>query len=88
MSLQATSAWATNAPTYERAAVNDFLQSADYYLVAHAHAHEHVVVTHEKSQPEARKRIKIPDACIAMRVESIDPFKMLRDEGAIFVKGP
>ncbi len=29
---------------YRPAAVSTFLDSADYYLVSHAHAHEHVVV--------------------------------------------
>jgi hypothetical protein len=57
-SLGTTSRWATNAPLYERAAVNAFLQTADYFLVAHAHAYEHVVVTHEASRPDSRKVIK------------------------------
>jgi hypothetical protein len=35
-SLGTTSRWATNAPLYERAAVNAFLRTADYFLVAHA----------------------------------------------------
>ena len=38
------SLWA-NAAGYEAAAVNTFLQVADYYLVAHALAHGHTVVT-------------------------------------------
>lgn len=86
-SLQVASAWAANAPGYEQAAVADFLQSADYYLVAHAHAHGHVVVTHERSQPDAKKVIKIPDACTGLHVQSTNPFEMLRAEGAKFVKG-
>src|SRR5438309_2124756 len=45
-SLQATSAWASTGG-YEPAAVATFLQVADYYLVAHAHAHTDTVVTHE-----------------------------------------
>jgi len=56
--LGTVSAWATGQ-NYEPAAINTFLQVADYYLVAHALAHEHVVVTHEK--PAASPRIiKIP----------------------------
>ncbi len=45
-SSQATSTWA-NGARYEPAAVATFLQDSDYYLVAHAHAQRHVVVTHE-----------------------------------------
>ena len=44
--LAPLSAW-VNGQGYEPAAVNTFLQVADYYLVAHALAHKHVVVTHE-----------------------------------------
>jgi len=44
--LGVVSAWAMNQ-NYEPAAVNAFLQVADYYLVAHALAHGHTVVTHE-----------------------------------------
>ena len=53
--------------------------------VAFAHAHSHTVVTHERSQPNAKKRILIPDACTAIGVNCVDPFTMLRSEGAKFV---
>lgn len=82
-SLQATSAWA-NGAGYEPAAVNTFLQVADYYLVAQAHAHNHVVVTHEIAA-NSTKRIKIPNACIDLGVKCMTPFAMLRAEKARFV---
>lgn len=82
-SLRSTSAWATGAG-YEPAAVNIFLQAADYYLVAHAHAQNHVVVTHERPSPSTKK-IKIPDACIGLTVKCMSPFEMLRTERARFV---
>jgi len=84
-SLQATSAWA-NGGGYEPAAVGTFLQSADYYLVAHAHAHGHIVVTHEVVA-HSTKRIKIPNACLGMTVKCVSPFEMLRAERARFVIG-
>jgi hypothetical protein len=43
------------------------------------------VATHEKSRPEAKKTIMIPDACKALGVDCVDPFRMLRDEKARFV---
>ena len=90
-SLQATSTWAastrTNGTGYEPAAVATFLQSADYYLVAHAHAYNHVVVTHEVVSPSP-KRVKIPNACFGMSVTYVTPFEMLRAERARFVIGP
>jgi hypothetical protein len=63
-----------------------FLQVADYYLVAQAHAHHHVVVTHEVVSP-SMKRIKIPNACLGMGVRYLTPFEMLRTERARFVLG-
>jgi hypothetical protein len=84
-SLQATSAWAS-AGGYEPAAVATFLQVADYYLVAHAHAHNHTVVTHEVVA-HTTKRIKIPNACLGMAVRCVSPFEMLRAERARFVNG-
>lgn len=85
-SLQVTSAWA-NGAGYEPAAVSTFLQVADYYLVAHAHAHDHVVVTHEIAA-NSTKRIKIPNACIDLGVKCMTPFAMLQAERARFVLGP
>lgn len=63
-----------------------FLQAADYYLVGHAHAHGHVVVTQEVVGHSA-KRIKIPAACIALGIEYATTFEMLRAEGARLVNG-
>lgn len=72
---------------YVAAAVSTFLQAADYYLVAQAHAAGHIVVTHEVLADSTRK-IKIPNACNALGVPCIDPFEMLRREGARFVLAP
>jgi len=83
--LASVSAWAT-AQGYEPAAVNTFLQVADYYLVAHALAHGHTVVTHEVATPSIRK-IKIPNACIGVGVRCMTPYEMLRFERARFVLG-
>jgi uncharacterized protein DUF4411 len=84
--LAAVSTWA-NTQHYEPAAVNTFLQVADYYLVSHAHAAHHTVVTHEIPSASTRK-IKIPDACIGLGIKCMTPFEMLRLERARFVLGP
>ena len=70
--LAKVSAWVT-AQRYEPAAINTFLQVADYYLVAHALAHGHTVVTHEKAET-SRKRIKIPEPCIRLGINCMTPF--------------
>lgn len=85
-SLGTVSVWATGAG-YEPAAVNTFLQVADYYLVAEGHARGFVVVTHEVPSPSTR-RIKIPNACLGVGVKFITPYEMLRIEKARFVLGP
>lgn len=61
-----------------------FLQVADYYLVAHAKAGNHTVVTHEIPSASTRK-IKIPDACIGLGIKFMTPYEMLRRERARFV---
>ena len=83
--LGKVSAWAASQ-RYEPAAVNTFLQVADYYLVAQSLAHGHTVVTHEIASTSTR-RIKIPDACIGLGIKCMTPFEMLRRERARFVLG-
>jgi len=84
--LGTVSTWATGQG-YDPAAVNTFLQVADYYLVGHALAHGHTVVTHEKAAASTKK-VKIPNACIGLGVDCINPFDMLRRERARFILAP
>lgn len=83
--LRTVSEWATGVG-YEPAAVTTFLQAADYWLVAHALAHNCVVVTHEVPADTVRK-VKIPTACIGVGLRCINPYEMLRHERAQFVLG-
>jgi len=80
------STWTTGRG-YDPAAINTFLQVADYYLVAFALAHRHTIVTHEKPE-NSTKRIKIPNACIGVGVKCVTPYEMLRKERARFILGP
>jgi hypothetical protein len=57
--------WATTN-RYTSAAAYEFLDKADAFLVAHAMAGGHEVVTLEKSDANSKHRIKIPDACDAV----------------------
>ena len=63
---------------YTDAAINDFAQVADSYLVATAAAKGMTVVTYEKSNPNSKKRILIPDVCNAFGVPYCDLNDMLR----------
>lgn len=69
---------------YEAAAINTFLQVADFYLIVHALAGNHVVVTHEVPS-NSIKRIKIPNVCIGLNLRFMTPYEMLRREKANFV---
>lgn len=72
--------WLTSSGRYQQPAIIEFLSVADYQLVAQAATRGAIVVTHEI--PSVGKRVKIPDACNALSVEWMDPFTMLRAEGA------
>lgn len=75
--------WAASRP-YRPEALSAFTgNDADFLLIAYAREHQHTVVTHERSEPNSRKRILIPDACLAMGVNTADTFQMLRQTGAI-----
>lgn len=80
------SSW-TMSQNYEPTAINTFLQLADFYLIAHALADGHVVVTHEVPA-NSTKRIKIPNVCSRLNLCFMTPYEMLRRERAQFVLGP
>ncbi len=84
-SLRQLSTWA-NSGFYTAGAIATFLDAADYFLVASAMANGDTAVTHERAE-QRPARIKIPDACLAMGVHFMTPFKMLRREGVQFVLG-
>jgi Domain of unknown function (DUF4411) len=83
--FEQVSTWVT-AQQYTPAAVNTFLLAADYYLIAHALAGDHVVVTHEVHS-NSPARIKIPNVCLGLGVRFMTPYQMLRIEKARFVLG-
>ena len=85
MQFTPVSEWASQQH-YEPAAINTFLQIADFYLVAHALARGVTLVTHE-TPSNSPKQIKIPDACIGLDIRCMNPYEMLRRERARFVLG-
>ena len=79
-SMQRLATWARSGRFHSTAA-DEFLRVADFQLVAHAHAFNFTVVTHERPNPLAKKRILIPDACQELGVPWTDPYSMLRSAG-------
>lgn len=83
-SLQELAEWAMAHAGYWDAAKTEFLDSADYFLVAQAHALTATVVTFEGSHPDSKRKIYIPEACEHLDVPCIDTFELIRLEGPIF----
>ncbi len=78
------SSW-VDSQEYTEPAIRFFLASADYYIISYAKSLGYTVVTREKSEPNRISRVKIPDVCLGVGVECIDPFQMLEDEDVKFV---
>jgi hypothetical protein len=45
------------------------------------------LITHERFEPDIRKKIKIPNACMDFQIDFVNPFEMLRREKANFILG-
>ena len=62
-------------------AIQEFLETdlADPWLIAFAMSNNWTIVTYEKSQPERRNRIKIPEVCNQFNVRNIDTIQMFRE---------
>jgi hypothetical protein len=82
-SYETVTRWAAD-PRYSTPARNNFFNTADYHLVAQAHEGGYTVVTHEVPSGSPNK-IKIPDACLGLRVAYLLPHELLRRERARFV---
>lgn len=76
--------WARESAHYTASAKAEFAAVADSFLLGHALAGGHRVVTHEVPGSK-RTRIKIPNAAAELGVAVLTPFAMLRIEGARFV---
>lgn len=72
--------WAQTSPTgFTATAINEYARVADAYLVATAAAKNMILVTYEKSNPQRRNRVMIPDACNAIGARCCDLNTALRE---------
>jgi len=62
-------------------AIQEFRETdlADPWLIAFAMSNNWTIVTYEKSQPERKNRIKIPEVCNQFNVRHIDTIQMFRE---------
>lgn len=86
---QAVTNWASSKSThYKPHAISEFLSAdeADAYLIAFAlaDASNRIIITHERSEPEGKKQIKIPEPCDELGVSYINTIEMFRQLGVTF----
>lgn len=66
---------------YTDRAIQEFLETdlADPWLIAFAMTNDYTIVTYEKSEPNRKNRIKIPEVCVQFNVKYINTIEMLRE---------
>jgi len=66
---------------YTHNAIEEFLETdlADPWLIAFAMSNNWTIVTYEKSEPNRKSRIKIPEVCNQFNVRHINTIEMLRE---------
>ena len=84
IAMREISRWTSSREFPERETAR-FLDNADYFLVAHALAHDFAVVTREKFVNPPTNKIKIPNVCDVFGIDFLSPFELLRREKARFV---
>ncbi len=76
-----TQDWARGESRFTETALRTFADVADAYLVATAAANDMTLVTYEESNPQAKKRVMIPDVCNALGVRYCNLNTVLRELG-------
>lgn len=79
--LSSVSQWANLSRVYTAAAKNEFVSVADSWIVAEALSQSCTVVTFETSDPNCKRRVKIPDVCNAVGVKFCDLNTAFRNLG-------
>lgn len=62
----------------------EFLRSADPWVISHAKSENAIVVTHETLVPSNSAKVKVPNVCQQFSVDCINPYLMLRELNARF----
>ena len=78
--------WVNAQEQFTGAAKAEFadVDNADAWVIAFAKAMQLTVVTHEKANPDIKRKVPIPNVCEALGVSYIDTFAMLRALNAQF----
>lgn len=76
--------WLQAQSAYSPAAKTDFAAKADGWLIAHAKAQGLTIATDEVLNPAIRRRVPVPNICVAFGVDYVNTFDMLRALRASF----
>ena len=76
--------WINSQHQYTRGALVKFTTGADGWLIAYSMVHSGCIVTNERSHPDSKNRIFIPDVCRHFQLPVMDTFGMLRQLGIQF----
>ncbi len=71
--------WVQGNGQFRSEAKEKFASVADGWLAAYARVHNAVVVTHEVFNPNAKKKVHLPNVCRQFDVDYRDTFEMLRE---------
>jgi hypothetical protein len=75
-------AWAMAHPSYNTAAKAEFCDDkvADAWICAYALAHHPnmILLTHEKSEPDIKRKVKIPEVCVQFGMTYLNTIQMFR----------
>ncbi len=77
-------AWAHAQEQFLPAAKAEFSEKPDAWLIAYAKATDRVLVTQKIFNQEVKRRVPIPNACVALDVPYLDTFEMLKTLGAVY----
>lgn len=71
---------------YTTNAIQEFLKTdlADPWLIAFAMSNNWTIVTYEKSEPNIKRKIKIPEVCNQFNVRYINTIEMFRELNEFF----
>ena len=71
--------WVESNSQFSPDAKSDFLDSADGWAASYGLAHSAIVITHERYQPQAKKRVPLGNVCYQFDLNVTHTFAMLRE---------
>ena len=72
-------AWVQGHPQFFAEAKSKFASEADGWVAAYARVHGMIVVTHERLDPNVKKRVPLGNVCHEFKLPVKDTFEMLRE---------